>query len=280
MKHEILKDQFNLSAGISNTATKTKGTPQFKGILYEQLDDGFGNPLLRKVSENTVTVGGAIESLEHLCKKNASWKPQTLNQLYNLNEDIPGTPFGSVIALFGVGNEGCGDNWGSVVEKDIKNHNLPGLIPLRCGSVITGSESGKYYFKKANEDGSFSWYLKEFDQEIEIKSCWKNSLADDEDGTEITEDIHGNDNTDGIQTFAEFVLHFNTEDVREWYDHNNNIDDARYNSIGLFIGEKVTLTDGTEDYVNVRLFSYLNIDNKSVREKTASTYVYRILSLV
>lgn len=280
MKREILKDQFNLTAGITNAVTKTKSNPQFKGILYEQIDDGFGNPLLRKVSENTVTVGGAIESLEHLCKKTASWKPQTLNQKYNLNADVPGTPYNSIIALFGVGNEGCGDNWGSIVEKDIKSNDLPGLIPLRQTTALTGDEAGKYFFKMASGDGSYKWYLKEFAQEIEIKSCWKDSLADDEDGTEITEDISSSEKTEGIQTFAEFVLHFNTEDVREYYNYNDNIDNARYNSIGLFIGEKVTLADGSEDYVNVRLFSYLNIDNKSVREKTASTYVYRILSLV
>ena len=53
-----------------------------------------------------------------------------------------------------------------------------------------------------------------------------------------------------------------------------------YNSIGLYVGEKVELEDGSSDYINVRLFSYLNIDNKSVKIKTASQYVYRILSLV
>lgn len=278
MKRELLKDQLLLSSAIS--VGNSNSVPQYKGILYEKMDDGFGNSILKKIGENTVVVGGAIESLEHLCNVDANWKPETLNSIYGINAEVPGNNMKSYIALFGVGTGGSGLSFGSVVEKNVKRRDVPDLIPLRVNSTLTGSDADKYYFKKDNEDGTFSWYLKEFASDIVIKTCWKDSVDDEVDGTEVTSEIYDSSRTEGLQTFAEFILDFNTKDVREYFESIGKLDSARYNSIGLFIGEKVQLPDGSYDYVNIRLFSYLNIDNKSVRIKTASEYVYRVLSLV
>ena len=175
---------------------------------------------------------------------------------------------------------GSGLSFGSIVEKDIKRRDVPDLIPLRVTDTLTGDDADKYYFKKDNGDGTYSWYLKEFSVDPIIKTCWKDSADDEEDGTEVTSEIYNSERTEGLQTFAEFILDFNTKDVREYYESIGSLDSARYNSIGLYVGEKVELEDGSFDYINVRLFSYLNIDNKSVKIKTASQYVYRILSLV
>ena len=278
MNREILKDTLLMDSSISSNSGSSK--PMYKGILYEKLDDGFGNSILKKIGENTVVVGGAIESLEHLCNAEATWKPKTLNQLYNINADVPGDNMKSFISLFGVGTGGSGLQFGSIVEKDIKRDNVPDMIPLRVTDSITGPDADKYYFKKDNGDGTFSYYLKEFATDVVIKTCWKDSADDDVDGTEVTEDVAGSKRTEGLQTFAEFILDFNTADVREYFENIGSLDSARYNSISLYIGEKVELPDGTFDYVNVRLFSYLNIDNKSVKIKTSSQYVYRVLSLV
>ena len=281
MKREILNDYLTFASALTSCETKAvKSKPLFKGVLYERYTDDFGNEILNKVGENTVVVGGAIEALEHLCNTEATWKPSTLNQIYNVNPDIPGNNMNSYIALFGVGVGGSGLSFGSIVEKDIKRRDVPELIPLRVTDTITGDDADKYYFKKSNGDGTFNWYLKEFSVEPVIKTCWKDSADDEEDGTEVTSEIYNSERTEDLQTFAEFILDFNTKDVREYYESIGSLDSARYNSIGLFIGEKVELEDGTFDYVNVRLFSYLNIDNKSVKIKTASQYVYRILSLV
>ena len=282
MNPTLLKDSLPLESAIggSHATNPMRGTPVLKGILYEKYDDGFGNPLLRKVSENTVVVGGAIESLEHLCNVEANWKPTTLNSIYGINDDIPGNNMNSFIALFGVGTGGSGLSIGSVVAKDIKTRDIPDLIPMRVGATLTGDDADMYYFKKDNGDGTFSWYLKEFTNIPVIKTCWKDSTDDDVDGTEVAEEIYNSERTEGLQTFAEFILDLNTKDVREYFESIGDLTSARYNSIGLYIGEKVELEDGTFDYVNVRLFSYLNIDNKSVKIKTASQYVYRILALV
>ena len=276
-----LVDQFQLSANIpeANAVRKTS-TPHYVGILYEKNDDGFGNTLLREVCRNTVTVGGAIESLEHLSGIEANWKPQTLNEIYNINADVIGNDMNSRIALFGVGTGGCGLSVASVVAKDVKMRDVPELIPLRVGNTLTGDDTDMYYFKKDNGNGTFSWYLKEFTGKPVIKTCWKDSADEDVDGTEVTEEIFESERVEGLQTFLEFILDFNTKDVREYFESIGDLATARYNSIGLYIGEKVTLSDGSVDYINVRLFSYLNFDNKSVTIKTASQYVYRILALV
>ena len=281
MKRELLKDYMTFASALSGgESSAVNSKPLFKGVLYERYVDDFGNEVLNKVGENTVVVGGAIMALEHLCGFDATWKPATLNEIYNINPDIPGDAKKSLIALFGAGTGGSGLSFGSIVEKDIKRRDVPDLIPLRVTDTLTGDDADKYYFKKNNGDGTYSWYLKEFSVDPIIKKCWKDSADDEEDGTEVTSEIYNSERTEGLQTFAEFILDFNTKDVREYYESIGSLDSARYNSIGLYVGEKVQLEDGSFDYINVRLFSYLNIDNKSVKIKTASQYVYRILSLV
>ena len=281
MKRELLTDHMTFASALSGgESSAVNSKPLFKGVLYERYVDDFGNEVLNKVGENTVVVGGAIMALEHLCGFDATWKPATLNEIYNINPDVHGDAKKSLIALFGAGTGGSGLSFGSIVEKDIKRRDVPDLIPLRVTDTLTGDDADKYYFKKDNGDGTYSWYLKEFSVDPIIKTCWKDSADDEEDGTEVTSEIYNSERTEGLQTFAEFILDFNTKDVREYYESIGSLDSARYNSIGLYVGEKVELEDGSFDYINVRLFSYLNIDNKSVKIKTASQYVYRILSLV
>lgn len=283
MKAEILRDYLPLADTLDERQIggASSQIPGLAGILYEVNDDGFGNPVLKKIDSNTVVIGGAIAALERLCNTTASWKPKTLNELYNINADKKGNDMRSYISLFGVGVGGSGLQFGSVVEKDIKRQDIPDLIPMRSGEALTGSDSKMYHFAKDKGDGTYDWYLKEFSDPIIIKSCWKDVADDDEtDGTEILDDISESKRKENIQTFAEFVLDFNTKDVREYYESIGALDQARYNSIGLFTAEKIMNDDGSYDYINIRLFSYLNIDNKSVRIKTASKYIYRILSLV
>ena len=251
----------------------------FKGILYERFTDDFGNVILKKEEENTVVVGGAIESLEHLCGVRASWKPKTINELYNIQATPSGVVGSTKIVLFGVGTGGSGLQFGSKVEKDVKSRDIPSFIPLRVSAELTGDDADLYFLKKDNGDGTFSWYGKEFALPPTIKTCWKDNLDDDEDGTEVVDEIAGSSRTENLRTFAEFILDFNTKDVREYYEYMGSLDTALYNSIGLFTGEKVQLEDGSYEYADVRLFAYLNINNKDVSIKTVSQYAYRVLSL-
>jgi hypothetical protein len=269
---EILKDYFRLTESISK--------PQYKGILYEKVDDGFGHVILKKIAENTVVVGGGILALEHLCNATANWKPATLNEIYSINSGVAGSNASSFVALFGAGNGGCGLDFGSVVAKDIKSRDVPTLLPMRTGAALTDADAGRYYMKKDNGDGTFNWLLKELTAGPVIKTCWKDSADPDVEGTEVITEIYDSVRTEGLETFAEFNIDFNIYDIREYYESIGELDMARYNTIGLYTGQKVTLGDNSVDYVNVRLFSYINMNNKPLTDKTTSEYSYRLFSLV
>jgi hypothetical protein len=279
----ILKDTLPLISIVGSYEEKIarkNGIPLFKGILHELNDDGFGNPLFKKVGENTIVVGGAILALERLCNTTATFKPATLNTIYSINQGVSGNNALSYISCFGVGTGGSALDFGNIQATDIKAREVPSLIPLRYGATVTGTDSDKYFLKKLNGDGTtYSWYLKEFSSAPVIKSLWKDA-GEDIDGTEITTEIYNSVRTEGIESFAEFIIKLNADDVREYFSAIADLDMARYNSLGLFTGQKVDIGSGVYDYVNVRLFSYLNFDNKSVRDRTETEYRYRIYSLI
>lgn len=255
--------------------------PCFKGVLFQANDDGYGHRVLRRVSENTVVLGGAVLALEHLCDKEGTFKPATLNTIFDVNPSIVGDNSKSFIKLFGVGTGGSLLDFGSVIPPDVKQRNILEFIPLRTGPAITGADAGKYFFKKPNADGvNFSWYLKEFENVNKPKSLWKDAVESGTDGTEILEEIFDSKRTEGIETFAEFEIKLTVNDVREYFESIGELDKARYNSLGLFTGEKVDIGAGVFDYVNVRLFSVTNFDNRSVNVKSESTFFYRVYSLV
>lgn len=283
MNENMIKDVLPLMAdakAVSTAATTSK--PLFRGVLYEDIYDDFGNLSLKPVSDNTVVLGGAIAALEHLADVDAAFRPGTLNELLDLNAGVEDTSGKRpTIVLFGLGIGGAGLDFGSTLAKDIKNKDIPGLVPMRVGEDITGAHADKYFMKKLNSDGlTYSWYLKEFDTAISISTHWKDAADDDSDGTEIVADVDGSENENEIESFAEIKIALNVNDVREYFESIGEIDSARYNTLGIYTGNKVQLADGSFDYVNVRLFAYTNFNNKDLTQKTESAYTYRIYSLV
>lgn len=285
MKKMIIHDNFPLVSRVSPSqaaVARAHGIPLFKGVLFEEVQDDFGRDVLRKVSDNTVVMGGAILALEHLCNAEATFKPATLNEILDINASIAGSNPDSFITCFGVGIGGSELDFGNVKVPDVKQRNIIDLIPLRSAANITGPDAAKYFMKKQNADGTtYSWYLKEFEKpQPTIKSLWKDAAEPDTDGTEILGEIYDSTRTEGIECFAEFEIKLSVNDVREHFESIGELDMARYNSLGLFTGQKVDVGDGTYDYVNVRLFSVTNFENRSVAVKTESLFYYRVYSLV
>ena len=245
-----------------------------RGELYQKLTDGYGHTFLKPIASNTVVIGGAILTLEKLCNTQASFRPNSLNDM--LNVPVSGTTAGKeTICLFGCGTGGCQLDFGNVVATDIKQNNVKDLVPIRYGASVVGTDADKYFMKAANSDGNtYSWYLKEFDRAPVIKSFWKNSVDTESEGTEITEDISDSTRTEGIETYAQFEISMNTNDVREYFLATGNLKMARYNTFGIYTGEKV----GNE-YGNVRLYAVVNFNNRSLDTATSSSYIYRIYSL-
>lgn len=279
MNNYLINDYLGLGDSVS---IKEKKSPRIAGILYENTYDDFGRPMLKEVSRNTVVLGGAICALEALTGVSANYKPATLNQILGINDGVTDTSGKyPTIALFGIGNGGAPMDFMSVNAKDIKSKNIPGMIPLRSCEEITGTDTGKYYMKQLNADGvSYRWYLKEFSDNIIIKSLWKDSAEEDIDGTEIVSDVSNSDRTEGIESFAELKIDLNRKDGREYYESIGELDMARYNTLGIYLGNKISLPDGTIDYVNVRLFAYTNFKNRDLSLPTDASYTYRIFALV
>ena len=131
--------------------------------------------------------------------------------------------------------------------------------------------------KVSNNDGiTNSWYLKQFSTTPVIKSCWKNSIAAGEDGTEILTDIYNSPSAEGIETFTEFQIDMNAFDGREYFEATGEMSMARYNTIGFYTGS--LNEDGTE-YANVRLYSVVTFSNRALDMQSTATYVYRLYSL-
>ena len=290
-KEFTIRDHMPLVTGlvkgpISAALQRAQKLP-FKGILYRDdgLDD-YGRPIFTKVAENTVVLGGAIFALEKITGQEASFKPNTLNSILGVNDtgydyNLANTQ----IALFGCGIGGAGLDFGNVYDPNVKQNNVQQLVPMMVAeNDLTGTDADKYMMATTIDTTGGTtlkcWYLKEAEQAPIIRSLWKDAAEEDEDGTEITEDISDSESLNDVECFAQFKLKLLQDDVRSYFNAMGMLSMARYNSVGLYTGEKVLLSNGTYDYVNVRLFSVVNLNNEPLDERKEITYYYRIYAMV
>ena len=266
---KIIVDHMGMSDSMNRTHTKVT-----RGELFQKMTDGYGHSFLKPIASNTVVLGGAILALEKLCGVQAAFKPNTLNDILSI--PVAGTTAGKEkIALFGCGTGGAQLDFGNVVATDIKQNNVKDMIPLRYAASLTGTDANKYFMKAQNPDGAtYSWYLKEFDSDPVVKSFWKNAVDTESEGTEITEDVSGSSRTEGIETYAQFELSLNTNDAREYFAATGNLKMARYNTFGIYTGEKVG-----DEYGNVRLYAVVNFNNRSLELQSSASFIYRLYSL-
>lgn len=255
-----------------------------RGVLYREDQDCFGRTIFTKVAENTVVLGGAIAALERLAGVDADFRPNTLNDILNLNTGYDYHRDSTFIALFGCGNGGAGLDFGNVYAPDVKQNNVEGLLPMMVSQTeLDGTDADKYYMRTtiATPDGTQlnCWYLKEFDTAPEIRSLWKDAPDEDDDGTEIISDISDSESENGVESFVQFKLLLRDDDVRSYYEAMGTLAQARINSIGLYLGEKTTVGDSV-DYVNVSLFSVVNLNNEALDERKEVTYFYRVYALI
>lgn len=278
-EHMIPYDKMKITPHMGKQESKLA-----RGVLYREDKDCFGRTIFTKVAENTVTLGGAIAALERLSGVDASFRPNTLNDILNLNTDYEYHRDSTVVALFGCGNEGAGMDFANVYDPDVKQNNVAGLLPMMVSqNELDGTDAEKYMMRTTiltpNGTSLNCWYLKEFDTEPIIRSLWKDAASDDEDGTEITADISDSESENGVESFVQFKLVLNDDDVRSYYEAMGMLPMARFNSVGLYLGEKITIGD-REDYVNVSLFSVVNLNNEALAERKTITYYYRVYALI
>lgn len=230
-------------------------------------------------TENQIVLGGALFILEKIFNVPSPITVDYLNNIMGIAAENPieeKYPKNTAVCLFGVGIGGCGDSSLSVVDVNFYEREIFDMVPFRVtDDELNDEDKEKYWFKRKENDGRVSYFLKKFEQIPTIKVLWKDG-DEDEDGSEVSSGVHDTARTEPIETFAEMILKITKRDVREYFEINGDIETARINSIGLFTGIKQTLSDGTEDYKQVKLFSKLNIPNEMLVNNKDMTIIYRI----
>ncbi len=230
-------------------------------------------------TENQIVLGGALFILEKIFNVTSPITVDYLNNIMGIAAENPieeKYPKNTAVCLFGVGIGGCGDSSLSVVDVNFYEREIFDMVPFRVtDDELNDEDKEKYWFKRKENDGRMSYFLKKFEQDPTIKVLWKDG-DEDEDGSEVSSGVHDTARTEPIETFAEMILKITKRDVREYFEINGDIETARINSIGLFTGIKQTLSDGTEDYKQVKLFSKLNIPNEMLVNNKDMTIIYRI----
>ena len=191
------------------------------------------------------------------------------------------------ITLWGVGIGGSGDAFGDrkavkFYERELgQNGHSDQMIPFRIVSApfaSTDDNFNKYYMMRQREDSLYEYYLKAFEITPVIKVLWRDG-AEGEDGSEVDSDVYKTNRTDDIDVFSEMICKISNADLGEYFEKIGQVDMARINSIGLFTGRRVEISDGRYDYTNVKLFSKLNMDNEPLQQSTGTrtiTLCYRL----
>lgn len=252
----------------TNPYKDSRGITQLGELLYEE--------------ENMIVLGGVLFTLEKVFGVQSKLKVDYLNNIMGIATE--GTPVDeiypkdTVVSLFGIGTGGCGDVMTDVKEVQYYERAIKDMIPFRVvdkGS-LSPEEEEMYWFRKDDEHGKSSYYLKKFATTPEIKVLWKDGEGD-EDGSEVGDNVHETPSGTGtpIETFVEITLKISKKDIREYFENNGTIEQTRFNSIGLFTGIKSNVGD-YEDYKQVKLFSKLNIPNEMLVLAKDITIIYRI----
>lgn len=252
----------------------------------------FNEPIFGQ--ENTVPIGGVQYAMEHifgvkgtqidiptLYSETGIGLPDSLapTETY-LSPD--GTKsviyrYGHFVQLFGAGITGTAENDITVHPVDYREKSidmskvttdgltLNGLmLPFRYTAETLNEVERKTYFgKKTDDEGITGYYLKRFESDPEIKHIWKTG-DDVEDETLVSSSDVWQNNTglNAIESFTEFIFKFNKKDIKEWFNHLEQEDRCRINTIALFTGRYVRdLNDPADygDYQDVTMFSKLNI---------------------
>ena len=181
-------------------------------------------------------------------------------------------PYGQKVCLFGVGTGGAAENNITVLDIGYHETGIADMVPFRyTNDALSNTDINKYYGKKI-VDSTLAYYLKKFDNDPKIYHLYKNG-EDGEDGSAIDSSYFVNGSEIGVESFVEMDLTISKKDVREWFNHNANIEQARVNTIALF----TAIYDASKnDYANIQLFSKLNIPTEPLAITKDMSIIYRV----
>lgn len=242
----------------------------------------LGETIFRKdFKKNEILLSGSIFALEKLFNVVCDVNVEYLNSIMNIgttgNPIIEKYPKDNGICLWTIGLGGCGDN-----RKDIKSvyqqqRQLNNIIPFRIVDepFAEGTpEYDKYYLMRQEADGRYAYYGKTFAKPPVIAPLWKDA-ADDKDGSAVVESDYTSTRTTPIEVFAECLLIIEKDDFREYFELYDDIEDARFNEIGLASGILSAVEDGRPEYKQVHQVSCCHFTNEPLHMEKDMSIVYR-----
>lgn len=263
--------------GLAGRAFVTRGIPSVDPKTGLSI---LGENVIRR-KDNEILLGGSIFALEKMFNVACDVHVEYLNNFMGIATDGPAItdkyPRETGICLWTVGLGGCGDS-----RKDIKpvyqqQRALNDIIPFRVVEepFTEGMpEYEKYFLMRQEQDGMYAYYGKVFERTPVIRPLWKDA-ANDTDGSPVTESDYTSERDTPIECFAECVCTIEKDDFREWFDLYDDIDETRFNEIGLCTGILSRTEDGRPDYKQVRQASCCHFTNDPLHMEKDMSIVYR-----
>lgn len=282
----LLKDFLLMGDGIGKAKSHQSNLFVRTQVLvgYGRYTDKNGISQLNEVcleEENMVLIGGVQYALEQLLGIKGPIEVGTLNASMGIGSQSSTLPtsglphqIGHKVCLFGVGTGGAGDNIRVINPVKYNEREIVDMIPFRYTNDILLSAENDMYFGKKLVNGTMAYYLKRFDQIPEIKHLWKDGDPDQfEDGTEVDSTVFSSTREEKIESFAEILLTVGKKDIKEWFNSAGHIEDARFNSLGLFTGY---YNETDKDYESIVELSKLNIPTESLSLVKDLQIIYRL----
>lgn len=264
-------------AGIYGEVAVVKGPVQYdsRGISI------LGENLVRPWKPNEILLGGSIFALEKMFNVPCAIHVEYINNIMNIGTTGPAItekyPKENGIQLWTVGIGGCGDSRKDITHVFQQQRTLNTIIPFRVVEepFAEGQEEfEKYFLMRQEKDGKYAYYGKRFAKDPVIIPLWKDA-AKDEDGSPVTEADYSSTRTTPIECFAEAVCTIEKDDFREWFDLYDEIDEVRFNEIGLCTGVLSRTEDGRPEYKQVRQASCCHFTNDPLHMEKDMSIIYR-----
>lgn len=242
----------------------------------------LGEPIIRKeFKSNEILMSGSIFALAKMFNAECNINVEYLNNIMNIGTTGPiindKYPKENSISLWTVGIGGCGDNRKDVKHVYQQQRQLNQIIPFRVVDEPFSEgtpEYDKYYLMRQEDDGRYAYYGKRFANTPTIQPLWKDA-ANDQDGSPVVESDYTSTRTTPIEVFAECVCVIEKDDFREYFELYDEIDDARFNEIGLASGTLSTVDSGRPEYKQVHQVSCCHFTNEPLHMEKDLTIVYR-----
>ena len=255
--------------------------------LYKD-DKGISqlNEQVIEPQHNKITVGGILHILKLLFGVDSNLDIKTLNELLGIaTSGIKDQNSKRLVFAFDVGLGGCGASYADEKEVLDQENIVKNIIPFRIvdSEEELGDMKNNYWFKKTIDGGKIAYYLKTFEGTPEIHTLWKDAIDDDADGNPVVGNPSESTRTEGMESFAEIILRISAQDLREYFElyEPSGAKYARFNTIGLCVGQKGTINGDGEDVGETEIldaiqFSILNFSNEMLHFEKDLSIIYRV----